>query len=70
MQCHVFLPGWSTCVSVILCKLKWVHPDLWWVQSIATGLVLSLDVKKPGCSFDQSRPCGDQFKNTDHLGME
>ena len=25
-----------------------------WVQPIAMGLVLSLDVKKPGCSFDQS----------------
>jgi len=61
LQCHVFLPGWSTCVSVILCKL-------WWVQPIAMGLVLFLDVKEPGCSFDHYRPCSDKFTNTDNVG--
>jgi len=36
--------------------------------TIAMGLVLSLDVKEPGCSFDQSQPCSDKVKNTDHVG--
>jgi len=68
LQCHVFLPGWSTCVSVILYKFLMGASRLVVGATIVMGLVLSLDVKEPGCSFDQSQPCSDMVKNTDHVG--